>query len=410
MSSPHIYMASTDIAAWVPQSSADKDAVLAQLERLVSHQALKSSKRCPALLRYIVEHQLQAETTKLKERIIGVTVFGRDSDYDSNADPVVRTTANDLRKRLAQYYHEPGHQNELRIALPPGSYVPEFRVPEADHIAMVIDMPSVVVPTTVVSSTAPTVGTAKAAWKPYILSILLSVALVVVLFWKQSPGEQASLNDFWQPVIKAGPALVCVGTWSVSSVVSDQPGESALPIHDLLPMTDAVAFSRVTAFLGGAHGPFRVESAKATTLSDLTRQPVVVIGAIDNQWTLRLTDPLRFHFVRRDDAPRWAIADKKANDQIFLTGNTAAPAGAKSYAIIGRLTSATSGQISVVVAGLSAAGTTAASEFVTDPKYLDALAERVPNAFATKNLEAVISVQVIDSKPGAPIIEAVESW
>ncbi len=36
-------------------------------------------------------------------------------------------TATELRKKLAQYYYEDGHSDEIRIKLPPGSYLPRFR-------------------------------------------------------------------------------------------------------------------------------------------------------------------------------------------------------------------------------------------------------------------------------------------
>ena len=44
----------------------------------------------------------------LKERTLGVEVFGREPGYDTNADPVVRISAGEVRKRIAQYYHENG--------------------------------------------------------------------------------------------------------------------------------------------------------------------------------------------------------------------------------------------------------------------------------------------------------------
>ena len=42
----------------------------------------------------------------MKERTLGVEVFGRPPDYDTNADPVVRVTAAEIRKKIAQFYHE----------------------------------------------------------------------------------------------------------------------------------------------------------------------------------------------------------------------------------------------------------------------------------------------------------------
>lgn len=39
--------------------------------------------------------------------------------------------------------------------------------------------------------------------------------------------------------------------------------------------------------------PFGVTGAALTSLGDFRRQPVILIGAIDNKWTLRLTENLR---------------------------------------------------------------------------------------------------------------------
>jgi hypothetical protein len=405
-------MSSLDTIQCAPHSQAEKDAVLAQLEKLVSHPVLKSSRRCPALLRFIVEHQLEGGTGKLKERMIGIAVFGRDSDYDNNADPVVRTTANDLRKRLAQYYYSAGHENELRISLPAGSYVAEFRQPEGVHVEPIIAAPvSAVAAATPAPSAAAVARVADSSWKRYLVSICLFVALVIAIVWRQPTRTPRSLNEFWAPVDKSRAVLVSVGTWNVSSITADMPPHGVnLDIHDLLPMSDAVAFSRITAFFGETRVPFQAQSAKTTTLTDLTESPVVLIGAIDNQWTMRVTDPLRFHFVHNASGPGWAIADRRNSDQQFANGPGDALGATKDHAIIGRLINGTSGQMSVVVAGLGAAGTTVASQFVTDSRYMDYLFQQVPRDFGSKNLEAVISVQVVDGRPGAPHIEAVETW
>src|SRR5664279_3264289 len=111
------------------ETAPEKDAIREQLERLLAHSAFKSSKRCLTLLRYVVEHNLSGEGEALKERTLGVAVFGRLAEYDTNADPIVRATAGEVRKRIAQYYHEPERDGELRIDLRPGSYTPQFHMP-----------------------------------------------------------------------------------------------------------------------------------------------------------------------------------------------------------------------------------------------------------------------------------------
>ena len=104
-------------------------AIREQLERLLLHQTFRNSKRYPSLLRYVVEHTLEGNVEPLKERTLGIEVFGREIDYDTNLDHIVRSTAGEIRKRIAQYYHESGHESEIRIDLPSGSYVPEFHWP-----------------------------------------------------------------------------------------------------------------------------------------------------------------------------------------------------------------------------------------------------------------------------------------
>src|ERR1700748_3919543 len=110
-------------------------AVREQLRRLLAHPLFTNSKRYPVLLAYTVEQTLLGNASELKERTIGVEAFGREPIYDVNLDPVVRTAAAEVRKRLIQYYYSPDHAGELIIRVPGGSYVPLFREPSA-HTAV----------------------------------------------------------------------------------------------------------------------------------------------------------------------------------------------------------------------------------------------------------------------------------
>src|SRR5687767_7680735 len=96
-------------AGWSDKS---RDAAMIQLERIVTSAHFRSSKRCSLFLRYVVEHARNNDFERLKERTIGVEVFDRAPHYDTNQDPVVRIAAGEVRKRLAQYYQEPGHDEE----------------------------------------------------------------------------------------------------------------------------------------------------------------------------------------------------------------------------------------------------------------------------------------------------------
>src|SRR5215469_10262302 len=127
---PQIETNGASTGAWIPETEAGRTAIREQLERILASSLFKNSKRYPNLLRFVVERALAGHTEPLKERALGVDVFGREPDYDTNLDPVVRTSACEIRKRLAQYYHEHEDGAPVRIDLPHGSYVPEFRYRE----------------------------------------------------------------------------------------------------------------------------------------------------------------------------------------------------------------------------------------------------------------------------------------
>src|SRR3954468_16602115 len=89
------------------------DLVLDQLGRILESPGFRNSKRYAAVLRYIVEQTLNGNADQLKERTIGVDIFGRTPDYDTASDHVVRSAMAEVRKRLAQYYAEPAPSDEL---------------------------------------------------------------------------------------------------------------------------------------------------------------------------------------------------------------------------------------------------------------------------------------------------------
>src|SRR5580704_18847343 len=157
----------------------DAPKIREKLERLLAHPLFANSKRYPALLAYTVEQTLLGNAAELKERSIGVGVFGRSPTYDANADPVVRITAGEVRKRLTQYYYDPTHRGELIIELPTGSYVPLFREPERAPEPEPEPQPALV---EVESEAAPAPPPAPSPWwrLRWVLAMGMAAVLVVI--------------------------------------------------------------------------------------------------------------------------------------------------------------------------------------------------------------------------------------
>jgi len=109
-------------------SEARGQAVRAELGHLLDSPAFRTSKRCREFLEYIVGHTIAGQSGSLKERSLGVELFRLPADFDPGQHTIVRVTANEVRKKLAQHYlSENGASHTVRIDLPPGSYRAEFR-------------------------------------------------------------------------------------------------------------------------------------------------------------------------------------------------------------------------------------------------------------------------------------------
>jgi adenylate cyclase len=108
-----------------PQPSVD--AVREELERLLASAEFVASDRLKEFLRFVVEHRLAGRADALKAYTIALEVFGRDSTFDPQTDPVVRMEASKLRRRLDRYYLGAGQDDPVRIDIPKGGYAPTFR-------------------------------------------------------------------------------------------------------------------------------------------------------------------------------------------------------------------------------------------------------------------------------------------
>lgn len=104
--------------------SADRWSVL---ERAAASSSLKRAARLRELLFHAAGKSLKEGNKELHEQEIGHYVFGRDSDYDTSPDNIVRVSATELRKRIDSYIEGDGAGEPLILGIPRGSYSPVFR-------------------------------------------------------------------------------------------------------------------------------------------------------------------------------------------------------------------------------------------------------------------------------------------
>jgi len=398
------------------EARAGQNAIREQMERILASRHFRNSKRAPSLLRYSIDRWLNGNHEHLKERTVGIEVFGRNPDYDTNVDPVVRMAAVEVRKRLAHYYEDPEHETEIRIGFPPGSYVPEFRIPPS------ADLP----PIEALEDSLPTpvpVAVPRFRLRPIVLALLAGSTAVAITIAILAFPHQTALDRFWRPVLDApGSILLSV---PVPPAIPSAPepagstlGDSASPgltarefmRADRVIFCDALTFANLAGFMRARNRSFHVRRAAGTSFQDLRDGPVVLIGAFSNGWTLRLTDDLRFSFAR--DAELHYIRDRThplSRKWSHRLGERVAEIN-EDYAIVTRVQDPLTGHFVVTAAGLLNFGAAAVGEFLTEPPYMEDALRLAANGWDRKNIQIVIATKVIGVNSGPPRVVDVYVW
>jgi len=433
---------------WHPQSRQDTEAILRELEVILASPHFCNSKRYPTLLRYIVDNTLAGKLDLLKERTLGVEVFDRPPTYDTNTDTVVRYTAGEVRKRLLLYYSEHSSSGGIRISLPAGSYVAEFfhgheghdghleAIDDAEPGAAEFHDPDAYTHSGVEAhdaGTSPSAadkaegGHVDSSMRPgalqsarglakrlgWVVLIAMVLAALVGGFWWKNHAAQAEtpVAEFWGPLVREQRTIViCTGS-SVFAPQNYSGVETAGRDIDytFVSMQIASAISQVSSELQRYGATTELASAATSSLPDLREHSVTLLGGYNNQWTLRFVDPLRFYFVQNQGTDE-IIADRLQPASRWQRDPSLPYSSADDYALVARFRDSTIDGWVVVLAGLGRNGTEAAAEFASSSHYLQLLKDRIGNGFASRNIEAVLKVNVIDGKTGAPTILAAHSW
>jgi hypothetical protein len=435
---------STTPDGWHPKTQQDRYAILRELEKILASPHFCSSKRYPALLRYIVENALAGKSDLLKERTLAIEVFDRPETFDTGADTVVRFTAGEVRKRLSLYYHEQGKDSEIHISLPAGSYIPEFlhTQEKANETGIggryeprhflnaegLDDWAGGVAESALAMQ--PGIGDRpyKSAWPPEVVGslslgrrraffsilpwALIAVAAIAGYMWKNPIVRPSStVSEFWAPILRDQKSVViCTG----SSVFAQDPYSGLITTgtnrnieYPFVSIQGAAAIAQIEGTMEQSGIQTRLIAAPWATLTDLREHSVSLLGAFNNLWTQRLVEPLRFHFMQ---GPQQKIVDGMDPQKSWERDPSVPYSSADDYALVARFRDPTIDGWVMVSAGLGRNGTEAAAQFVTSPHYLDLLRERLGTGFGNRNIEVVLKVSVIEAKTGAPSIVAVHTW
>jgi len=397
------------------------------MDLILGSPEFRHSARGKQFLEFVVRNKLEGHDEMLKERTIGKELFRRNADYSTGDDPIVRVQAGELRKRLEHYYQAAGNTSAVRIELPVGSYVPEFHFHAADS-------------KTEKKPLATEMKPRRGRWLLATVALVL-LAGVLTVAGRLTILRPTALDRFWAPVFSTqDPVLICVSKPLLyrpsidlfRRYVKTHPGtfdDEVDRLNEPLPLDpkdkiswgemitfpdfgvgagDVYAAFRISGVLGKLNKPTQLRIGNGPAFEDLRNSPAVIVGAFSNRWTMELTSGLRYGFAekdgifwiqdRTDDAKRWYA---KLGQHWQVT---------EDYGVATRLLDSKTGHLVITVGGITAAGSDAASEFVSNPDYLAAAFRSAPTNWDYKNLQVVVRTAVVDSIAGPPQVVAINYW
>jgi hypothetical protein len=405
-----------------------------ELQRILNSRFFKNATRSRQFLEFVVSRKLDGHAGELKERTIGTELFQRAPGYATGDDPVVRVQAGEVRRRLEQFYQTGPNHAQVRIELPIGSYSPHFVWADSNH------------PTPPeAASTGPVViprrhFPLRTALLAGFAFLALAFAFVIYIRPRSTSGAHESrAEQFWSPALATQqPVLICLAKPVVYRPTGDlyrryseqHPGtfrteversNQVLPLRpgDKISWSDFAAFSdygvavgdvyaavQISGLLGKLGKASQVRIGSNYSFEDLRNSPSVVVGAFNNKWTMQLSPNLHFEFI--EDGGQLFIREQGSRGRKWFA-NLHETSG-EDYAIVARLLDSSTGQFTIVAAGITGSGTQTAGEFVSRPEFLDKALKNAPSDWQKKSMELILRTTITDSVAGPPRVVEAYYW
>jgi hypothetical protein len=441
-----------DIQSMIAESEELRLRAQEELSRILGSPAFLASPRCRQFLQFVVDRALDGQYDVLKERMIGIEIFGRDPAYQTDGDSVVRVRASDVRRRLLQYYSVTKTIPACRIEIPSGSYVPHFLPVESTVSTPSPETQRGAEKSGKIGRTDGAGGANVVASPSRMVQRILFAAITLVIaltawflhsgFYRQRSATEStaetSFQAFWAPAMHSSkPILLCIGspvTYNYAKAFRAaythhlhlpaaaapdaviEPAGYPIKGSDLVTVKnefvgagDANAASLLSSLFGGLGKTTEFRISTETSYSELSDSPTILLGAFSNRWTGRTLARMPYVFVERDSVR--FIQEQAGSKRSWTLPHLGADGKTdEDFAIVSRILDAETGQFVVTAAGISGFGSRAAGYFLTRPDQMNKELNKVPKDWKQKNLQFVIKTHVVDGAPTAPEVVAVTVW
>ncbi len=370
-----------------------------ELERVLASREFHSSKLCQSFLRYVVENTLQGRPDSLKERTIGIEVFGKPVSYDPSEDAGVRVKAGEVRKRLRSYYLSSSAQTRVVIDLPAGTYVPEFH-PQPEKAIATVALPR---------------GRSHRTLYALAGALVLLVLAASAAYWIHLRQTPDPLDQFWSPLFQGHKEVfVCAAPVPVYSDVRNPGTNAPARLEDfvLIPnrfvaVSDVTSAVQIADMFGRMGKNYKLRIGNDTSFRDLLDAPAVLVGFSYTNW-----HEIGEHFRYAIDLSQrpFGVWDNGARTKWTINTHPDDPQLAEDYAIVSRVLYPGTNNIIIEITGISHYGTEAGTSFVTNPAVLEDVLRKMPAGWQQKNVQFVLHTEVVSGYPSIPTVVASYVW
>ena len=383
------------------------------LEAVLRSETFLRADQLKKFLRYICEMDEVGQAGEITEYSIGTHALGRPEDYSPAADSGVRGRAHALRQKLERFYEIERPDAPLRIALRKGSYVPHFYEAASPFRPVAIQVGTAASPPVQLSEAiaVPKTRTWRSPLWAFVAGLVTASVLLAlgVDFFGRCNRQDAVIKEFWGPLANAGSHVLLCLAGTPSLMIKPFPQPPARPDIFRPAPEETAAWYASLRLLGGVGKPYVYHSTEAPlfggaaaaviaaqtiaaaggtveTLPENSLHPaalqnrnVVVIGSpnysVYASRVLRDT-PLT---IREDPAAgEEVIAGRKAatnSNPLFVPHRDSNGELVVCYGLITVFANAESKENTrtIIISGVTGAGTEAAMLFFADPTSLRVL-------------------------------------
>jgi hypothetical protein len=418
--------------------------------RVAASKRLCKSDLLPRFLLYICEQHLTGNHREITEQRIGTQIFNRDAGYNPGEDNIVRSYARTLRKRLDEYFEGEGAEEQMRIVIPRGAYIPVFLTVD-DANPQTTNLPAVIEGSTNQDEPEPATEPRhkrnylsrvhrEISWRSVWFGTLLGITLSFVAWFAarsiREQKERSSAHAIWEQLFQRNRNTLIVPTDSGLGILQNLTGHlvpleeyangnypvNIPPLHEIgvdnlndlrhQRYTSVVSLN-ITSMIAQlpefAAGRPEIRYARSITAEDLKGSNAILLGSSHtNPWVSLFDGRLNFKLQYTPEVNQSFVFNQHpagTEQAIYRNGTDKTPNS--TYGVIDYVPSLDGAGHVLIIQGLNMAGTQAAADTLFNSDAMNPILQQASSNGSLRSFELLVETSSIGATaPRAQIIAA----